>query len=137
MFSYSVGTIYFASKEWNDLHLLTLNGWQTLLGGIFMMPFVFFTYKSNANYFGGDFWKGTLWLAALVSIGAVLLWLRLIKEDAVKAGLWLFLCPIFGIIIAAILVRDKISLYTIVGVAMVLGGLGISHLDKKLNAPKK
>jgi drug/metabolite transporter (DMT)-like permease len=63
--------------------------------------------------------------------------LRLIKEDAVKAGLWLFLCPIFGIIIAAILVRDKISLYTIVGVAMVLGGLGISHLDKKLNAPKK
>ncbi|HRO84257.1 MAG TPA: EamA family transporter [Niabella sp.] len=137
MFSYSVGTIYFASKEWNDMHLLTLNGWQTLLGGIFMMPFVFFTYKSNANHFGGDFWIGTLWLAVLVSIGAVMLWLRLIKEDAVKAGLWLFLCPIFGIIIAAILVGDKISLYTILGVAMVLGGLGISHLDKKLNAPAK
>jgi len=33
------------------------------------------------------------------------------------------------------LVGDKISIYTIVGVSMVLAGLAISHYDKKINAP--
>lgn len=135
MFSYSAGTIYFTSREWKDLHLLTINGWQTLLGGLFMMPFVVFTYKHHANHFAKDFWIGTVWLAILVSFGAILLWLRLIKEDAVRAGLWLFLCPIFGIVIAAILVGDKISLYTIIGVSLVLAGLAISHFDKKIETP--
>jgi len=110
MFSYSVGTIYFTSKEWTGLHLLTINGWQTLLGGLFLLPFMVFTYKSEANQYAADFWIGTVWLAVLVSIGAVMLWLKLIQEDAVRAGLWLFLCPIFGIIIAAILVGDNIGL---------------------------
>ncbi|MCH5690343.1 hypothetical protein LWM68_42605 [Niabella sp. W65] len=32
MFSYALGTIYFTSRRWEGLHLLTINGWQTLLG---------------------------------------------------------------------------------------------------------
>ena len=66
----------------------------------------------------------------LVSVGAVWLWLKLIRQDAVKAGLWLFLCPIFGIIIAAVLVKDALSLFTLIGVAMVLVGLALSHYEK-------
>ncbi|MCH5600134.1 DMT family transporter [Niabella ginsengisoli] len=131
MFSYSVGTIYFSSKKWEGLHLLTINGWQTLLGGLFLLPFMFITYKKEANHFDHDFWIGTTWLAIPVSIVAVLLWLKLIKQDAVKAGLWLFLCPIFGILIAAILLKDKVSAYTVVGVTLVLTGLGISHYGKR------
>ncbi|MFT4092414.1 MAG: EamA family transporter [Niabella sp.] len=135
MLSYALGTLYFASKKWEGLHLLTINGWQTLLGGLFLLPFLWITYKPEANRFGFHFWAGTLWLVIPVSIGAVLLWLKLIQQDAVKAGLWLFLSPIFGIVYAAILVGDTISIYTIVGVSMVLGGLGISHYDKKVAAP--
>ena len=130
MFSYSLGTVYFASKNWTDLHLLTINGWQTFLGGVFLSPFLLATFKSEANTFGAGFWLGTGWLAVPVSIGAVMLWLKLIQQDAVKAGLWLFLCPIFGIIIAALLVGDTISLFTIAGVAMVLAGLALSHYKK-------
>ncbi len=135
MFSYALGTIYFTSRKWEGLHLLTINGWQTLLGGLFLLPFMLFTYKWDANRFSPGFWTGTLWLALPVSIAAVLLWLKLIKQDAVKAGLWLFLCPIFGIVIAALLMGDPISLFTVAGLAMVLAGLGISHYDKKLSTP--
>lgn len=131
MFSYALGTIYFTSRKWEGLHLLTINGWQTLLGGLFLFPFMWLTYKKEVNLFANAFWTGTLWLALPVSIGAVLLWLKLIKQDAVKAGLWLFLCPIFGIVIAALLVGDSISLFTVAGLAMVLAGLGISHYNKK------
>lgn len=135
MFSYSAGTIYFSSKKWDGLHLLTINGWQTLLGGIFLFPIMLITYKSGANHFDKNFWIGTIWLATLVSVGAVWLWLKLIKEDAVKAGLWLFLCPIFGIIIAAILVKDRISWHTFAGVALVLSGLALSQYEKRTETP--
>ncbi len=137
MFSYALGTIYFTSRKWEGMHLLTINGWQTLLGGLFLLPFTLLTYKPGANLFSTGFWAGTLWLALPVSIAAVLLWLKLIKQDAVKAGLWLFLCPIFGVIIAAVLVGDPISLFTIGGLVMVLAGLGLSHYDKKPGKPGK
>ncbi|WP_346236054.1 DMT family transporter [Niabella insulamsoli] len=131
MFSYSIGTIYFSSKQWNGLHLLTINGWQTLMGGLFLLPFMFFTYQSSANHFNYNFWMGTIWLALPVSIVAVLLWLKLIQQDPVKAGLWLFLCPVFGILIAVLLMKDKISAFTVAGVLLVLLGLAISHYGKR------
>ncbi len=134
MFSYALGTIYFTSRRWEGLHLLTINGWQTLLGAFSCFLLCCLPISQTPTTFPG-FWAGTLWLALPVSIVAVLLWLKLIKQDAVKAGLWLFLCPIFGIIIAAVLMGDKISLFTIGGLAMVLAGLGISHYDKKLGTP--
>lgn len=127
MLSYSAGAIYFSSKDWNDLSIVTINAWQTTIGGILLLPFTVATYKSNANHFDLKFWGGTLWLAIFVSIFAILLWLWLLKRNAIKAGLWLFLCPVFGFAMAAIILNDVISFYTIIGVALVLFGLFISE----------
>jgi drug/metabolite transporter (DMT)-like permease len=131
MLSYSVGAIYFSAKNWGGLHLLTINGWQTLLGGIMLLPFTVFFYKDELNRFNETFWSCVLWLAIPVSIAAVQLWLWLLKTNAVKAGLWLFLCPLFGFVFAAWLMKDSISLYTIAGVAMVITGLLISQKNEK------
>lgn len=127
MLSYSAGAIYFSAKKWNDLSIVTINAWQTTIGGILLLPFTVAIYKSNENHFDLKFWGGTLWLAVFVSIFAILLWLWLLKRNAVKAGLWLFLCPVFGFAIAAIILNDVISFYTIIGVALVLIGLYISE----------
>ena len=131
MLSYSVGAVYFAEKNWGNLSLVVINGWQTLLGGIFLLPFTLFFYHSNKNTFNFTFWASVSWLAIPVSIIAVLIWLWLLKIDSIKAGLWLFLCPIFGFLFAALLLHDKISFYTIAGVMMVLAGLLISHSFKR------
>lgn len=130
MLSYSVGQIYFASKNWTGLTILTINGWQTMLGGIFLLPFTIFSYKGNGNDYNFTFWFSTFWLAIPVSIFAVLLWLWLLQKNTIKAGLWLFLCPVFGFAIAAILLKDPISLYTVVGVFLVLTGLYLSKRNK-------
>ena len=95
MLSYSVGTVYFSSRKW-DLPILAINGWQVLIGGILLLPFTFFTTDLSKNHFDFRFWASVLWLVIPVSIGAVQLWLYLLKIDAVKAAMWLFLCPIFG-----------------------------------------
>lgn len=125
MLSYSFGSIYFARKKWDGLAVLTINGWQTLLGGLPLLPIMLYIYKPASNHFNTDFFVSVVWLALVVSIGAVQLWLYLIKEDAVKASFWLFLCPIFGFLIAWILMKEPISVYTMIGVLLVVAGLYI------------
>ncbi|HEX5150466.1 MAG TPA: DMT family transporter [Parafilimonas sp.] len=131
MLSYSMGAIYFSSKQWNGLSLLAINGWQTLLGGLFLLPVTIFFYKNSGNHFNSNFWLSVTWLAIPVSIFAVQLWLRLLQLNAVRAGLWLFLCPLFGFIIAAWIVKDVISIYTVAGVLFVVIGLLLSRIKMK------
>lgn len=133
MLSYSVAAIYFSSRNWNDLSLFTINGWQTFLGGLFLLPLTVWFYKSGANQFDKTFWYSVAWLAIPVSIFAVQLWLWLLRVNAVRAGLWLFLCPLFGFLIAAWWVGDKISYFTIAGVAMVIAGLLLSKINPREN----
>jgi drug/metabolite transporter (DMT)-like permease len=133
MLSYSAGAIYFSAVKWNGLNLFTINGWQTFLGWIFLLPFLLFTYDPNENHFTSSFWGSVLWLAVPVSVFAVQLWLWLLKTNTVRAGLWLFLCPLFGFAIAAWITHDVISIYTFIGILLVIAGLFISQRMKGNN----
>ena len=61
------------------------------------------------------------------------LWLWLLQLNAVRAGLWLFLCPLFGFIIATWLLKDTISVYTVIGVLLVIVGLLLSKINRQKN----
>ena len=123
MLVYSAGTIYFSKKKWQGLHILTINGWQTLLGGIFLLPLALATYKPEQNNYNIPFAASVLWLAIPVSFIAVQLWLYLLKDNVVKASFWLFLCPVSGFVIANVMMNEAISGYTIGGMALVIAGL--------------
>lgn len=134
MLAYSAGAIYFARTKWSNLHILTINGWQTLIGGVLLIPVLLLTYNSELNRFDLNFYSGVLWLAIPVSIAAVQLWLWLLKRNAVTASYWLFLCPVFGFIIAAISLNEPITLFTVAGVLLVTAGL---YMVQKNIAVKK
>ena len=127
MLAYSIGILYFSRMPWNNLPLLTINGWQTLMGGIFLLPLAVFTYHPSQNTWNTTSLGAIGWLAIMVSIIAVQLWLYLLKEDATKASFWLFLCPVFGFMIANILTHEPITIYTLAGMAMVIGGLYLQN----------
>lgn len=129
MISYSVGTIYYSQQKW-DLPLLAINGWQVLIGGVMLLPVTFLMTDWENNHYTVRFWSSVFWLVIPVSIAAVQLWLYLLKTDAVKASLWLFLCPIFGFLYASVLLDEPITTYTYIGTALVILGLYVAQREK-------
>jgi drug/metabolite transporter (DMT)-like permease len=128
MITYSIGAVYYASVKW-DLPRMAINAWQVLAGGVLLLPLTWIFYQP-INIFDGTFWWATLWLVVPVSVGAVQLWLRLVKADSVKASLWLYLCPIFGFLYSVWLFDEKITWLTVVGTGLVLGALYLG-MEKK------
>jgi probable blue pigment (indigoidine) exporter len=63
-------------------------------------------------------------------MGAVQLWLRLVREDAVRASLWLFLCPVIGLMLSTLLLGEPFTLYTAMGAGVVLAALYVGNLKK-------
>ncbi|RZK87506.1 MAG: EamA family transporter, partial [Pedobacter sp.] len=66
-----------------------------------------------------------VWLAIPASIIASLCWMSLLRDNPTKASAWLFLCPIAGFIIAAVIMKEPLTWYTLVGVILVIIGLYI------------
>jgi probable blue pigment (indigoidine) exporter len=125
LLSYSVGTVYYSSRTWR-LPTLAINGWQVLLGGFCLLPFTFTLTDFTLNHYDARFWYAVAWLV-VVSIGAVQMWLYLLKVDTVKASLWLYLCPTFGFIYAKLLMDEPITLFTVFGTLLVILGLYIGQ----------
>ena len=130
MLVYSIGVLFFSRQNWSGLHILTINGWQTLLGGIFLLPAAALTFQPVKNVWDLRFAGSVLWLAIPVSIISVQLWLFLLRDNAVKASFWLFLCPVSGYIIASVLMNEPIGLFTISGMALVITGLYLVQKKK-------
>lgn len=123
MIIYSVSVFYFSRVEWNGLPLLVINGWQVLLGGVFLLPLAAVVYRPALNIWNSESIGAILWLAVPVSIGAVQLWLYLLKRDAARSSFWLFLCPVFGFALSNLFTREPITWFTLVGMALVIGGI--------------
>ncbi|MBL0356705.1 MAG: DMT family transporter [Chitinophagaceae bacterium] len=101
-----------------------------LFDGIFLLPFLLAFYAGRKKVHDSRSIAGILWFALPVSIGAVQWWLFLLRDNPVKAAFWLFLCPVFGFMIAALTLKEPISFFTFIGVALVVAGLYIIQKKK-------
>lgn len=123
MVIYSISVLYFSRVSWNGLSRLTINGWQVLMGGLFLLPVMAFVYAPGSNSWNLKGLGAIVWLALPVSIAAVQLWLYLLQADAARSSFWLFLCPVFGFIVSNIFTHEQLTGYTFAGMALVIGGI--------------
>lgn len=69
-------------------------------------------------------WIGVIWLALFCTILAYLAWFQaLSKIDANKAASTLFMQPLLGTFLAIILLRDQLTLSTIIGGILIVSGV--------------
>lgn len=122
MVAVSFASVYYASVNWRLPNLL-INGWQVLLGGIFLLPLTLLLSNFGQVSWNVSFVASVLWLSLAVSVVGLICWFHLLRIDTVKASLWLFLCPLFGFFYAWLIMDEPISLYTIAGTAMVIVAL--------------
>lgn len=125
MIAYSVGSVYYADIRW-ELPRITVNAWQVFIGGLLLTPVAYSIHHSEIQ-FNTSAWLALAWLVIPVSVLAVQLWLRLLKSDAVRASLWLYLCPVFGFLFAFVVLKEPLTPYTFAGTAFVLAALYIGQ----------
>lgn len=125
-FFYSAGTIYFQRQVWKGMDTLTINGWQTLFAAILTLPVMLITWKSGANHLDLNFIGNTLWLAIMVSIAAVQMWIWMLRHHGDRSSYWLFLTPIFGFAYAHYITGEPLGWYTLAGTIMVLVALALA-----------
>lgn len=130
MVAYSISVLYFSRVPWNGLSRLTINGWQVLFGGVFLLPVMVFVYQPPLNVWNIKGLVSIVWLAIPVSIAAVQLWLFLLHVDAARSSFWLFLCPVFGFILSNIFTHEPLTFYTFAGMTLVIAGIYWQNVKK-------
>lgn len=129
MVAVSAASVYYASVKW-ELPNLLINGWQVMLGGIFLLPFTISFSDFHATHWDLTFWGSVLWLSLAVSVVGLICWFYLLRLDTVRASLWLFLCPLFGFFFAWWLMDEPVTIYTIIGTVFVIAGLYAGQKSK-------
>lgn len=128
MLSASLATVYYARFEWR-LPSVVVNGWQVLIGGFLLLPVTLLVADFQPERFDVTFWGAVFWLVIPVSVVALQLWFYLVRQDTVRASLWLFLCPIFGFAYSALLTGEPITAFTVGGTGLVLAGLWLGRKE--------
>ncbi|MFJ8261017.1 DMT family transporter [Rummeliibacillus sp. NPDC094406] len=123
MVSMAIGSVYFKKINLN-LPGIVINTWQVSIGGVVLIPITYILEKEKffleLDY---DLLGSLIWLVFFISIGTMLLWFYLLKQDTVRANNWLFMTPIFGYILAAIFLNESITMFDITATVFVVTGL--------------
>lgn len=126
MVSMAVGSVYFKKVNFN-LPSIVINTWQVSIGGVVLIPITYILEREKYFVRLDYYLLGSLiWLVFIISIGTMLLWFYLLKQDTVKANNWLFITPIFGYALAALFLNESITMFDITATIFVVTGLFLS-----------
>lgn len=128
MSSYSIGSVFYKKFDLK-LSNTSINAWQTLLGGVFLIPFAYLM-NTKTIILNANFYISLFWLSIVISVFATLIWLNLVKKDPIKASKWLFLAPVFGYFLSYFILGEQITLYEVIGTVLVIIGLKITNAKK-------
>ena len=107
-------------------NLLTVAAWQLILGSLPLLAISSFIEPVSKVAWTPAF-IGVLFFLALVGtslVTAVWYWL-LQKQEVGHLTLFLFLTPLFGLGLAALVFNERLGLFESVGVILILSGIGV------------
>jgi probable blue pigment (indigoidine) exporter len=128
--AYALSSMYITVVK-TGLSNMVFNVWQVFTGGLMLLPFCWLFKAYHIRHLDANLLLSLAWLIIVLSCAANLLWLYLVKKDAVSAASWLYLVPVLGYLYGYLLLNETITLYAIAGGSMVILGLVISKRKVK------
>ncbi len=127
----AAATLYVGRMMSSNKNVLMIVGLQMLVGSIALFPFslIFETWSIE--------WSTSFLLAFLYTILfpgllGTLIWFFLVRRiGPVKAATFHFLTPFFGVLVAAIILSEPLSLRDGIGVTIIMAGILLVQLSRK------
>jgi len=131
--TYAFSSIYFSRLKLS-LSNEVFNVWQVFWGGLILLPLAGLFGQKHVQHWDLNLFGAMLWMIIALSVLANQLWLHLIKTDAVAAGTWLYLVPVFGYAYGYLLLHERITIGAILGTVLVIAGLMVSMGRDKIDS---
>ena len=127
-FFWAIYTIY-SKPIFEEEDTFAITTMSMILGAIYLIPFAFMLENPSVIIeISLLAWAIIVFLALFGSVVAYLLWNEIVsKIDATLAGTTLFLIPIFTIILAVILIGEIITIFTLIGMILILAGVFLTE----------
>ena len=135
--SYAAGFVYTRRHlSGRDLPPLTLPATQLLISAMLTLPWFLVDVVRTPPTLTLDATASTLALGLLGTGWAYVLYYRLIADiGATSSSFVTYLIPIFGIGLGALVLNEHLGLNTLVGAALVIGGIALAEFGNRGSAP--
>ena len=132
-------SIYTIGLRWRPagLHMLTLLFVLMVVGDLAVLPFFGAELAFGRHMVVTPANVGALVLVALFSsVLAYIFWNQgVVQVGASVAGLFVHLMPVFGVLLAWIFLDERLALFHVAGIALILSGIGITSRLGRRAAP--
>lgn len=105
---------------------------QAFVGAIFFFPFFIYEYVSTDMNFTSEALTWVVYLGVVVTLGGYGLYnFALTKIEASKAAMFINLIPVFTLILAFLILGERLSIQELIASAIILGGVALSQIKVK------
>ncbi len=125
MLAFTAGTVLFRRKA-GELPVLKINFWQSTAGALALLPLAI-AFGSPLHIPAPASIAAVLYLALVVTIGGMALWLVLIRTSgATTAASYHLLNPFFGVLLAHLVLGEELRTTDFIGAALIAVGLALT-----------
>ncbi len=119
--------------------LISLTGWQLIAGSIPLFIGSLFFEPERSFSWAGTFIVLVVFLGVIGTGLTTIIWFWLLqKYEASRLSLYLFLIPVFGLLIAFIVFNETLQIFEILGIGLVITAIGLSVIkENKCNSNER
>jgi drug/metabolite transporter (DMT)-like permease len=109
-----------------DQSLVSINAIQFCVAGLVLVPFAYLLSGAPHARITPELVGSFVYLVAIISVGASLIWFWLLRHgEASRVTAYYYLTPVFGLALAALLLREPLALTDVAGLIAIAGGIAL------------
>lgn len=111
--------------------LISFTGWQLIAGSLPLLAGSYFFESDSIITWSGFFIGLVIFLGLIGTALTEIIWFWLLqKYDASRLSLYLFLIPVFGLLIAFIAFGESLQTLAVIGIVIVISAIGLSVIHE-------